>query len=182
MTKIENLADYTKHVASVYTEERSDKMGIRHDYAPVYARLFSELVEKDHVKIAEIGVFKGSSIRAMLRLFDNAEIFGLDIVESHVDGATVVVGDGYSAETWSKLPDDLDLVIDDGSHNIVDMVRGLYVIFRHLKPGGKVLIEDIISKRDVDTLLDIFPGGEFIDSTATGANDDRIIVWTKPIK
>jgi len=154
-------------------------MKAKHDYANTYARLFYGLRGRKDIKIAEVGVWRGSSIRAMLRIFPDATIYGIDTTHISIPGATIVAGDGYSEETWGNLPRDFDLIIDDGSHYIVDMIRGMKSFMSHTAVGGYVLIEDIPTERDISTLLSSFPGGTYIDTRDTGADDDRIMLWKR---
>lgn len=118
-----------------------------HGYLPFYESLF---VGRDIQTIAEIGVFRGASIRWLHERFPSASIIGGD---KDVQSERWPVGDWVSyqqmdqesneqvAEFFSRGP--FDLIIDDGSHFPVHQVRCLLAGLSALRSGGIYIVEDI---------------------------------------
>jgi len=127
-----------------------------HGYAPHYDRLFSPLRDKP-IKLLEIGVGGGESIRTWLDYFQVASVFGVDIVsctnpwntpESNADARyTFVQGDQGSASFWeefvSKYSGAWDVIIDDGSHYSNHVIASFDSMWRHVNYGGMYCIEDL---------------------------------------
>jgi len=193
--KISNsgLAEFVSAVQAIYVSEGSDKTtthagewpghAYQRTYASQFMRLYARHLLGKPVRVAEVGVHHGSSMRAMRRILPFAEVYGFDMVPcpDNVAGATVVLGDGYAAETWKDVPSDFDLIIDDGSHSVDDMLRGLPVFTSHLRWGGVLLIEDIpgglaAAGRVADRLAD----AEIVDTRDEGQPfDDVTVLWVK---
>ena len=109
-----------------------------HSYGPVYDYIFRPY--GDEFDLLEIGVRGGWSMRAWKDAFPKANITGIDIEEPRdirVDGVEYIISDVKDIKTDKEY----DVIIDDGSHNIKDI---LYVVenFR-LKVGGVMVIEDV---------------------------------------
>ncbi len=121
-----------------------------HDYINAYYG--NEFVDRSKkIKLVEIGVSSGASIRLWRDWFTNAEIFGFDILkdiypnyEINIEGTTIVYQDGYSNESANMFEDEsLDYVIDDGPHNLQSQITAIIQYLPKLKKGGKIIIEDI---------------------------------------
>lgn len=128
-----------------------------HGYTPHYDRLFSPL-RNEKIKVLEIGVGGGESIKTWLEYFPKAMIFGVDIGrDTNPWNDTVtnayptkryqfIHGDQSSGEFWTRFAEEvgpLDIVIDDGGHfndQIITTFCGLWFL---LKPGGLYCIEDL---------------------------------------
>ena len=120
-------------------------------YLKVYDRLFSGL-EKQPVRLFEIGVQNGGSLEVWSRYFKNAElIVGCDInplceqLTYEDPRIHVIVGDANQSRTLErvvKISPQYDLIIDDGSHVSKDIIRSFNIYFQLLKPGGIYVVED----------------------------------------
>lgn len=118
-----------------------------HGYIQFYEKFF---VNRDFRSIAELGVFKGNSIRWLLERFPNSNICAADILPQQeswpVDprvkyfnldqGNTDQVIDFYNQENF-------DLIIEDGSHFPEHQVTCLVEGMKRLLPGGLYVLEDI---------------------------------------
>jgi SAM-dependent methyltransferase len=92
----------------------------------------------------------GASLRAFRDFLPNARIFGADVdrrvlfEEERIRTSWV---DQTSPESVAALaravPDDLDLIVDDGLHAPNANIAILTLAMRKLRPGGWVVIEDI---------------------------------------
>jgi 23S rRNA U2552 (ribose-2'-O)-methylase RlmE/FtsJ len=103
--------------------------------------------QKNHVdRLLEIGVRGGGSVRLWKDLFPSAEIIGVDVVKCDpIPDVTIYQLDAYkSIDYLGKEP--FDLIIDDGPHTLESQLLVLELYKDIVKPGGNLVIEDIISK------------------------------------
>lgn len=105
------------------------------------------------IRILEIGVKDGGSLRLWRNYFWNAEkVYGLDInIECirHADpdaGIHVIVGSAehkYLLEEVATNYGPFDIIIDDGSHLVSHQILAFQTLFPLLAPGGTFVIEDL---------------------------------------
>ena len=129
--------------------------GIAHRYTEVYERLLRARINEP-LRILEIGVWKGSSLRMWEEYFPNASIVGVDILPESASietkRAEVVTGDASDAAFLLKVVDDrlggsVDLVIDDGSHVLEHQIVAMESLFPRLNDHGLYCVEDISVSR-----------------------------------
>lgn len=121
-----------------------------HGYAPHYDRIFTPLRNLP-IKLLEIGVSGGESIRTWLEYFPDGIIYGVDIVTSSWKGDdpryTLVIGDQSSADFWEGFikehGHEWDIIIDDGSHWAKHIITSFNCLWPRLKSGGFYCIEDL---------------------------------------
>ena len=133
----------------------SDK-GSEHNYIKgYYGHEFHD--KRDTVKnILEIGVASGGSLVLWTQWFTNAKVLGIDISEDSLDSykktrgeneypnVEIRIQDAYSDPVIAEHPNDFyDYIIDDGPHSIQSMVVAVRKWLPKIKPGGKLIIEDI---------------------------------------
>jgi SAM-dependent methyltransferase len=104
--------------------------------------------------LLEIGVFNGESLKAWREYFQNIKmVVGLDInrdCKQHEDienNIFVEILDGTTALTAEFIKSkygQFDIIIDDGSHTIDDVINSFNNMFYLLKDGGIYIIEDTI--------------------------------------
>ncbi len=123
-------------------------------YCQHYERCFGELRDKP-MKIAEVGVGGGESIRGWLEYFPAARVFGVDIVSNTNPWDTPGTNDRYTFVTGNQgdpvfwqcfIADygvDWDICIDDGSHINSDIITTFNALWPHVRPGGFYAIEDL---------------------------------------
>jgi hypothetical protein len=126
----------------------TDKSSAIHNYAIKYEK-YLPFNRKQKIKILEIGVLKGDSLRMWRDYYPNAEIHGLDIdpkcKELALEGIVIHIGsqvdEAFINEVVSpKGP--FDLIIDDGSHVNIHVTRTFELLFQNLKSGGVYAVED----------------------------------------
>lgn len=131
-----------------------------HDYLRHLDRLF-EPFRENVIKLLEIGVGGGESIRTWLEYFPNAKVFGVDLVSNTNDyntpgkwisadvspRYTFACGDQSKSEFWQKFigvyGGDWNVIIDDGSHIDQDIVSTFSALWPHVASGGIYEIEDL---------------------------------------
>lgn len=130
----------------------TDKSSLSHGYCPFYEK---HLPPRDaQIKLLEIGVKEGASLKMWAEWFPNAEIHGLDLFEE-IDlkdvGCDVFESCGASQIVklhkgnqcdWRLLEElrkpEFDVIIDDGSHNARDQMITFFGLFN----GKQYYIED----------------------------------------
>lgn len=133
----------------------SDKTGIQgHGYSSFYTSHLEDFKNKK-INILEIGSYAGASAAAFVKYFSNSNVFCLDVNISnfkysskkiHVYGIDIN-NEIKVVKTLKKIVqmhqiNNFDLIIDDGSHNLSDILSSLNLFFKYLKEGGTYIIED----------------------------------------
>lgn len=121
-------------------------------YLPAYDQLLSPLREQP-IRLLEIGVMNGGSLEVWDAYFPKAvQIIGCDINEDcarlRYESARVqvIIGDANAPEIQARIQaesEQLDIVIDDGSHFSADIIRSFINYFPRLTHGGLYIIEDL---------------------------------------
>jgi hypothetical protein len=145
--------------------------GIAHRYTEIYER-FLRTRTNEPLRILEIGVWKGSSLRMWEKYFPNASIVGVDIFPEtasiETKRAEVVTGDASDAAFLHQVVDErlggsVDLVIDDGSHVVEHQIVALESLFPRLNDHGLYCVEDISVSRFASDELRRVPFYDFLD-------------------
>ena len=174
-----------------YGSDKSDKIKISdspgHGYSKFYAKYLENLKNKKN-NILEIGSFAGASAASFAKYLPGSKIFCFDINVSnfnfvskdiHVYGINVAniektekvlkkIFKNYNFELF-------DIIVDDGSHNLSDMLTSFSTFFKHLKKDGVFVIEDFkfpnyysynknVNDILIDELLNKIKNKEFFDS------------------
>jgi SAM-dependent methyltransferase len=123
-----------------------------------YFRVYRELFESrrnEPLRVLEIGVFRGASLRLWRNYFPHPEtkIVGIDITPACAQydapevGINVRIGSQTDKEFLSKVVEEFgpfDFIIDDGSHMSAHIIVSFNALFlRGLKDGGVYLVEDM---------------------------------------
>ncbi len=155
-----------------------------HGYTLIYNEKF-QYIKNDVRKVLEIGVEGGCSLKMWREYFTNAHIYGVDILDidtilarigeerllkteingtkiygTEISRISIITGDITDVKTIEKIKhdvgNDIDIIIDDGSHLSKDQIFTFNELFLLLKDGGKgyYIIEDINTKTGygVDTV------------------------------
>jgi SAM-dependent methyltransferase len=138
----ETLLDYSNR-------NLTDKAG-GHAYEFLYPDILEKYEHIENLKLLEVGVWKGHSLRIWSDIFPNGEIYGSDIDYSimefdHTEYKNIRLGKEGSQddpETFKDLPM-FDIIIDDASHFIDLTQKTFHILKNYLKPGGIYVIEDI---------------------------------------
>ena len=128
---------------NIGTRSGSDKI-----YHHGYHRFYDKYIKRDVTKLLEIGIEQGHSVNLWLEYCPAATIYGLDIkTEFFNDRVKIYKGDQSKDEDLQALiqnvGNDLDVILDDGSHIPEHQLFSFNKLFPYVKPGGVYIIEDI---------------------------------------
>lgn len=174
---LDELAHLEK-VPELWSDKRSPRkegeIYVCHDYLRLYDREWSKWRDQP-IRLLEIGLNVGASIKLWLQYFTKAKIVGMDIVdfkfgmpvdEDLLHRFQFVKGDQFSPydlERFRESQDLFDIIIDDGAHFSGPIEMSYNYLWGHVKSGGYYVIEDL---REVLNPASHTPGyGTQIDHT-----------------
>lgn len=121
-------------------------------YLAAYQRLFAPY-RNNKIRLLEIGVQNGGSLELWSRYFRRAQlILGCDIdpaiaaLDYDDPAVNLIVGDVTQNDTFQAISlqhAPFNIIIDDGSHQSVDVIKTFLMYYPLLKPGGLYVIEDL---------------------------------------
>lgn len=108
-------------------------------------------IRDEPIRLLELGVKHGASLRMWKAYFRSARIVGVDRDDIAVWAAEprieIVVGDQADPATIRRAVDvaggDFHVICDDGGHGARDQLGALELLWPHLVPGGVYLIDDV---------------------------------------
>ena len=124
----------------------TDKGSRKHGYTHFYELYFAPIRSRP-VRLLELGIHQGASLKTWSKYFPTGVVTGVDIVpigaEVFADFANVstLVADCTKALPLPK--GEYDIVIDDASHNTDDIVAAYEANLPLLRPGGLWIVEDL---------------------------------------
>lgn len=172
---------------------RTDK-NTRHSYLPLYQQLL--LSKKETAKnVLEVGVYDGGSINLWSDFFENANIYGLDIIASNNAWAdlksnpriTLHTGiDAYNndffVENFLNKNIKCDFMLDDGPHTLESMIKFIRMYSQIMTDDGILIIEDVQSWDWIEILTTQVPDNlkQYVKVYDLRANKNRYddIVFT----
>jgi hypothetical protein len=171
----------------------------KHAYTSIYNLLFSNIKYND-IKLGELGILENHSMLSWREFFPNAKLYGFEWFDSRLDKAirdsitncTYIKMDVTNSSSIEKgLTDagsNFDILMDDSTHVFADQIKFINVAYKHLKPGGFLIIEDIFINAkeedyaiELDHLSDYFSTATFILANhdlkhSPGWNNDKLLV------
>ena len=161
---------------------------VGHGYSKYYINHL-EKYKNDNINILEIGSFAGASAAAFSKYFKNSNIYCFDINISNfyyksknikVFGLDInnkkKVNNTITKIFETNQINNFDIIIDDGSHYLSDILGSLNFFFKYLKKNGYYIIEDYKHpnyyqyNRDIDHI--------FVDEFLNNIKDNKISVST----
>jgi demethylmacrocin O-methyltransferase len=138
---------YSNSLPSLASAMGTDKEGT-HYYTKHYAFHFSSLRHR-RLKILEIGVERGASLKTWKAYFPNSMIYGIDILDKSIYNARRIKtfqGSQADNEFLGNVIQTIgapDIIIDDGSHINEHVIQTFQTLFPLLAPNGIYVIEDL---------------------------------------
>ena len=152
--KFKSLDEFLNHYGSDKAEifNLTNKTG--HGFSKFYEEYLKNYKNKE-INILEIGSYAGASAAAFAKYLPNSNIFCFDVNISNFkyESKNIHVF-GLDIKNEKKVKKTLqsiflqhkflkfDLIIDDGSHNLDDILIGLKLFFELVKSKGVYIIED----------------------------------------
>ena len=134
----------------------TDKASNGHNYLQFYERFFSYR-RNQRLKILEVGIFGGSSLKTWREYFHLSQIVGVDINPSMrkfvEDRVCVEIADQSDLEEMLRVAvkhGPFDIIIEDGSHFWEHQITTLRSLFPFVKDGGLYIVEDLHTNFGVD--------------------------------
>jgi hypothetical protein len=134
-----------------YAGKNITDKGCSHDYLDGYYG--KEFANRDRdITLVEIGIGDGYSLVLWREWFRRAKIYAIELNPYGyfhkepwtIPGATSIFADAYLQETANLFENNsIDYLIDDGNHTIENQKLCIQLYFSKIKPGGKIIIEDV---------------------------------------
>jgi SAM-dependent methyltransferase len=171
----------------------------RHAYTSIYNLLFSN-IRYNNLRIGEVGILDNHSMLCWREFFPNARLWGFEWFDNKLDKAISdniqncdyikmdVTNTNSIEEGLSYVGRYFDILIDDSTHVFEDQIKFINVAYKHLKPGGILIIEDIFINaneedyfKELNHLSDYFSSATFIFANhdlkhSPGWNNDKLLV------
>tara|TARA_Y100000590_G_scaffold190992_1_gene217356 strand:+ start:310 stop:1089 length:780 start_codon:yes stop_codon:yes gene_type:complete len=125
-----------------------------HGYSKFYEEHLN-IFKNKNINILEIGSYSGASAASFVKYLPQSKIYCLDINVSNfnviskkiklfgLDVSNKVMVDNFLKKVnISKNSNFFDIIIDDGSHKLSDMLRAIDIFYKILKPSGLYILED----------------------------------------
>jgi hypothetical protein len=110
-----------------------------------YEKEFSKFKDKE-IRLLEIGIYTGDSLKMWKKYFTKAEITGVDItlekVNSFSDDINYLIADAYDEDFTDNL-NNYDIIIDDGPHSFETQFKFIELYYPLLNKGGIMVVEDL---------------------------------------
>ena len=120
-----------------------------HNYSVYYEKYLSHLRQKK-IQILEIGSHEGKGIASFYSYFPFSKIIGANINPFQMKFKSKRITELFVDVTSEKVLTNLsnfipkqDVIIDDASHNLRDILITFSRLFKNLKSGGIYIIEDM---------------------------------------
>ena len=167
----------------------------KHAYTSIYNLLFSNMRYKD-IKLGELGILDNHSMLSWMEFFPNAKLYGFEWFDSRIEKAIndnidctyikMNVKDVDSISEGLTAAGMFDILIEDSTHEFEDQIRFINEAYKHLKPGGILIIEDIFlnaNEADYSNEInnDYFSAATFINANhnlknSAGWDNDKLLV------
>lgn len=141
-------------ILNKYNTKKNSKYN---NYGKYYEKYLNNYINQ-HIRYLEIGVSKGESLYAMYEYFNNAEVIvGIDrnpysiTFEQSQKNIFIEIGKQNNELFLTKVNDKygkFDVIIDDGSHELDDILVSFNTLFPLLNDKGIYIIENTVNIRD----------------------------------
>jgi len=126
----------------------TDKSSEIHDYLKKYEK-YLPFERNQELKILEIGVLNGNSLRTWKEYYPNANVYGIDInpdcKQQEESRITIEIGSQIDGEFLSRVANQygpFDMILDDGSHMNSHVIYSFENLWNHVKNNGIYVVED----------------------------------------
>ena len=134
---------------SEVARDLTDKGPNGHNFTDIYDRFLGGW-RNDPIRIFEIGVASGGSVRLWNAYFPKGNLFAIDIVDSkQYDNARTktFIADQANRQQLGKamaaFGGEFDFILDDGGHRVEQQQISLGFLFKYVKSGGYYIVKDL---------------------------------------
>jgi cephalosporin hydroxylase len=152
-----------------------------HSYAGFYDEFFSMIQDWQPLKVLEIGIKYGGSVRLMHDYLRDSSIFGINIKDEWKNANKIdyprlkmYYNDAYSYKNKWKNKSLFDIIIDDGPHTLKSQIFAINNFPKFLYEDGILIIEDV-NKNNLDKLLFLYEGPKRNINVFDWTNDSKRI-------
>ena len=119
------------------------------NYFDIYDDLFKKFINKKIIFV-EVGIGNGGSLFMWRKFFGKkAKIIGIELnpeaKKLEKFGFQISIGDQSDPSFWKsfyKKYGKIDVLLDDGGHKNIQQISTFMESYNHIKPNGKIVIED----------------------------------------
>ena len=178
----QKVRDTLVKYSNIDMTDKASYHALEHFYSKFLQYLLTK--KEEDIRILEVGVSKGGSMKAWMDIFPTAKFYGIDwnlsIVDPMVrnDSRLQLVEMAQSdPRVQSQFPGvDFDLIIDDASHGVQDQINTFQMLRYRLSPIGKYVVEDVYPEHTYPPEFE--NQFEFVDIThIKNRGDDRLFVF-----
>ncbi len=125
-----------------------------HGYSKYYEKHLN-IFKNKNIKILEIGSYSGASAASFVKYFPQSKVYCLDInltnfniVSKNIKVFGLDVSKKGMVDNFlrkiniSRNSNFFDIIIDDGSHKLSDMLKAINIFYKIVKPNGFYILED----------------------------------------
>jgi SAM-dependent methyltransferase len=146
-----------------------------------------------------VGILDNNSMLCWREYFPNALLFGYEYhqnkldkaVNDKVDRASYIHVDITSEQSLNNVFSEInffDIIIEDSTHVFEDQIRFLNIAYKCVKPGGTIVIEDILINEDenrymeaIDHIKEYFSSATFVLANhdlkfSPGWDNDKLLI------
>ena len=169
-----------------------------HGFSKFYKKYLSEF-NNEQINILEIGSYAGASAAAFSKYIPNSKVFCFDVnITNFKYSSDKIFVYGLDIKNEYKVSkilkqifkknkfEKFDLIIDDGSHLLSDMLFSFNFFLKHVKKNRFYIIEDFkhpnyykynkdTNEILIDNLLKIIPKKEYFHSKIMNKNEQEFI-------
>jgi hypothetical protein len=163
-----NYVLYKMSLVDLADNTRTDK-NTCHSYLPLYDQLLKG--KKDSARnVLEVGIYKGGSIKLWNDYFQNANVYGLDIMNDNevwdvlrtqpritLRTSTNAYDPVFFKSTFTDKNIKFDFMLDDGPHTLESMRDFIRLYSQVMTDDGILIIEDVQDWAWIDALKDETP-------------------------
>lgn len=167
------------------TNNSSDKERTHTYISNFYNEKFKSFKNKE-IKILEIGVLQGHSLKLWEQYFKKAEIYGVDIQNiiehKYEQNVNFFLENAYNINFINKLKNQFgqfDIIIDDGPHTIETQLFFLTNYPTLLKEKESIIILEDVYPQAFEVLKNIHPTFDILDLREKVKNEYNSVIFYK---
>ena len=152
--------DEASDLDTIGIKHHTDKCSMIHNYLGKY-EFFLQCFRNQPIRLLELGIFQGASLRMWQEYFPHAEIFGVDIREGcsqyEDERIHIIQTDLSNVDAVIRLKDIRpQIIIDDASHIVSHQLLALFTLFDVLPSGGVYILEDLETSLNPEQFEDAY--------------------------